>query len=109
MQSDGSERRQAKRYQMDVPMRLGEDEGRTKDFSSRGVYFLASSPPEEGKPIEMDVTLTNAFARGPVTLHMRGRIIRVDQLESAVGVAAVIEEWNVADSEDAEDPGSSTP
>ena len=97
MSSDPAERRQAKRYLMEVPMRLGEDEGRTKDLSSRGVYFVASAQLEEGTLIEMDVTLANACARGPVTLHMRGRIVRVHHLDTAVGAAAVIEEWDVTD------------
>jgi hypothetical protein len=92
-----TERRQAKRYPMAVPMRLGKSDGQTKDLSSRGVYFTAASPMREGTPVEMNVTLTNACARGPVTLHLRGHITRVDRLESELGAAVVIEEWDVTD------------
>jgi len=97
MQSQESERRRVKRYPMEVPMRFGDDEGRTLNLSSRGVYFLSAMPLEAGASVEMDVTLTNACAQGPITLHMRGRVIRVDQLEATLGVAAVIETWDVTD------------
>lgn len=91
------ERRQARRYPMEVPMRVGSDEGWTRDLSSRGVYFIATTRMEPGSMVEMDVTLTNACAQGPVTLHMRGRIIRVDELEESLGLAAVIETWDITD------------
>ena len=104
MESQESERRQAKRYPMEVPMRFGDDEGRTLNLSSRGVYFLSATPLEAGASVDMDVTLTNACAHGPITLHLRGRVIRVDQLEATLGVAAVIESWEVADSSTQELP-----
>jgi hypothetical protein len=98
MNTQEAERRQAKRYAMEVPLRFGDDEGRTLNLSSRGVYFLSATPLEAGSAVDIDVTLTNACAHGPITLHMHGRVIRVDQLEATLGVAAVIESWDVADS-----------
>ena len=92
-----TERRQTRRYLMDVPMRVGNDEGRTRDMSSRGVYFLSNKPIEMGASVELDVTLTNACAQGPVTLHVRGRVTRVDQLEDELGLAVEIESWDVTD------------
>src|SRR5688572_9246629 len=92
-----SERRQTRRYLMDVPMRVGGDEGRTRDMSSRGVYFLSSRPIGMGEAVELDVTLTNACAQGPVTLHVRGRVTRVDQLEDELGLAVEIESWDITD------------
>jgi hypothetical protein len=91
------ERRQTQRYAMDVPMRIGRHEGRTVDVSSRGVYFLSTRPLEPGAVVEMDMTLTNALARGPVTLHVRGHVIRVEELEEELGLAIEIDSWDVTD------------
>jgi hypothetical protein len=92
-----TERRQTRRYLMDLPMRIGSDEGRTRDMSSRGVYFLSPTPIEMGASVELDMTLTNACAQGPVTLHVRGHVTRVDQLEDELGLAVEIDSWDVTD------------
>jgi hypothetical protein len=92
-----AERRQTRRYPMDVPLRVGSEEGRTRDMSSRGVYFLSHQPIAMGAAVELDVTLTNACAQGPVSLHVRGRVTRVDQLEDELGLAVEIESWDVTD------------
>src|SRR5262245_21822385 len=92
-----TERRHSKRYPMEVAMRVGADEGLTRDVSNRGVYFCAEVPLGEGAAVEMDLTLTNACVRGPVTLHVRGRVTRVDRLEEARGFAVAIEDWDITE------------
>lgn len=82
---------------MDVPVRVGGHEGRTRDLSSRGVYFLAAVLLEVGAVVELDVTLTYASALGPLHLHLRGRIIRVEELNRLRGLAAVIDTWEITD------------
>jgi hypothetical protein len=92
-----SERRLAKRYPMDVPIRLGADRGRTRDVSSRGVYVQTPARLETGAAVEMDLTLTNAFARGPVTLHVRGYVTRVTQHDQERCLAVAIEDWDITE------------
>ena len=72
-------------------------EGRTKDFSSRGVYFLTVAPLETGDSVDMKVTLSHASVTGPLHLQMRVRIIRVEPLDNLCGVAAEIDSWEVLD------------
>jgi hypothetical protein len=82
---------------MEIPVLLGTERCFTRDMSSRGVYVLSQEPMEAGAAVEMDVTLTSVSAEGPVTLHVRGRVIRVDRLDRSTGVAAVIDAWDVTD------------
>lgn len=86
---------------MDVPVRFGANEGRTRDLSSRGLYFLADVNLDVGTEIEIDVTLPHASPLGPLHLHLRGRIVRVDELDTIKGMAAVIETWEIADPDEA--------
>ena len=102
METVSSERRHSRRYPLEVSTRVGEGEGRTRDMSSRGLYCLAPTSLDRGDTIELRLTLTAASALGPVTLHVRGHVLRVDQLEEEQGLAVVIEAWDVTD------PGSSS-
>jgi hypothetical protein len=97
MESATTERRESKRYLMEVGVRVGHEHGRTRNLSSRGVYVIAPEPLEPGRPVEMDMTLTSASAHGPVTLHVRGHVTRVDQLGDELGLAVAIESWDVTD------------
>jgi hypothetical protein len=98
METVSSERRHSRRYPLEVSTRVGMDQGRTRDMSSRGLYFLAPTSLDQGATIELHLTLTAASALGPVTLHVRGHVLRVDQLEDQQqGLAVVIEAWDVTD------------
>jgi hypothetical protein len=74
-------------------------EGRTRDLSSAGAYFVVTGPVEPGSPIEFFVTLQDNGTEIPqdakVRLHCRGHVMRLDKLEGSerLGVAATIDRY----------------
>ena len=80
--TDGMEpnRRRAKRYPMDVPVRLGDHEGRAQDLSTRGIYFIAAQELKLGSVIEIHLTLPNGIPTGPLHLHLFARVLRLEEL-----------------------------
>ena len=92
---DTQNRRRSRRYAMDVPVRLaGDQEGLTRDVSTRGLYFLSPVHLAPGAEIEMDLSLPSAKP-GPLSIRLRARIVRLDDLGDAKGLAAEIEEWEI--------------
>jgi hypothetical protein len=79
---------------MDVPVRLGEHEGLTRDVSTRGLYFIAPVEMSPGAPIEMDLSLPSART-GPLSIRLKARIVRLDDLGETKGFAAEIVEWEI--------------
>jgi hypothetical protein len=74
--------------------------GRTRDISTRGVYFTLDKDLEAGAELDITLTLPSEITRGTeVLVRAQGRVIRVehdDQEESKrVGVAAVIERYDI--------------
>ncbi len=97
--SDGSERREARRFNMNLPMRLMPREGKgreldahTRDLSYQGLYFLAEADFEIGNEIEFVITLPQQVAQsGDVNIRCQGKIVRVEATENGrVGIAAKI-------------------
>lgn len=101
--ADGSDRREARRFTMSLPMRLlarGADQSelkaQTRDISYRGLYFLAESRFEIGGEIDFVLTLPQGFSQaGAVNIRCRGRIVRVEPTENGrMGVAARIDRYD---------------
>jgi c-di-GMP-binding flagellar brake protein YcgR len=101
--ADGSDRREARRFTMTLPMRLlprgpeqSELKAQTRDISYRGLYFLSESRFEIGGEIDFVLTLPQGFSQGgAVNIRCRGQIIRVEPTENGrVGVAARIERYD---------------
>jgi len=97
--SDGSERREARRFNMNLPMRLMPREGKgreldahTRDLSYQGLYFLAEADFEIGNEIEFVITLPQQVTQsGDVNIRCQGKIVRVEATENGrVGIAAKI-------------------
>ena len=97
--SDGSDRREARRFTMTLPMRVLPMEAKgkeltfqTRDVSYRGLYFMADSKFEIGSEIEFVITLPEQITQsGDVNIRCQGKIIRVEPAENGqVGVAAKI-------------------
>jgi len=97
--SDGSERREARRFNMNLPLRIlpREDRGRelnahTRDLSYRGLYFLAEAEFEVGNEIDFVITLPQQVTQsGDVNIRCHGRIVRVEPTENGrLGIAAQI-------------------
>jgi PilZ domain-containing protein len=99
LMSDGSERREARRFNMNLPMRVMPREGQgheldahTRDLSYQGLYFLAEADFEVGNEIEFVITLPQQVTQsGDVNIRCQGKIVRVETTENGrVGIAAKI-------------------
>ncbi|HYL85855.1 MAG TPA: PilZ domain-containing protein [Candidatus Angelobacter sp.] len=97
--SDGSERREARRFTMTLPLRVlprdsqgHELDARTRDLSYRGLYFLTEANFEVGNEIDFVITLPEQVTQsGDVNIRCQGRIVRVEPSENGrVGIAAKI-------------------
>ena len=97
----GSERREARRFTMTLPVRIlprtdgsAEFRTQTRDVSYRGLYFLADSPLDVGSEIEFIITLPEQVTQsGDVNIRCRGSIVRVETTGERRGVAAKIERY----------------
>jgi hypothetical protein len=96
---DGAERREARRFTMNLPMRVfagaakdRELNAHTRDVSYRGLYFLAESKFEIGSEIDFVITLPQQVTQsGDVNIRCQGKIVRVESTDNGrVGIAAKI-------------------
>ena len=99
LMSDGTERREARRFTMSLPMRVlpREAKGReldahTRDVSYRGLYFLTEANFEVGSEIEFVITLPQQVNQpGDVNIRCLGEVVRIEPTENGrVGIAAKI-------------------
>jgi len=99
LMSDGTERREARRFTMSLPMRVlpRESKGReldahTRDVSYRGLYFLTETNFEVGSEIEFVITLPQQVNQpGDVNIRCLGEVVRIEPTENGrVGIAAKI-------------------
>ena len=103
-----TERRAARRYDLSLPViiRLPIEKtentrnGRTRDISTRGVYFTLEQELESGTELDITLTLPAEITRGTeVFVRAQGRVIRVDRRHDGsskrIGVAAVIERYDI--------------
>jgi hypothetical protein len=103
-----TERRTSRRYDLSLPVvirvpveKTGDSQnGRTRDISTRGVYFTLDKDLESGAELDLTLTLPSEITRGTeVLVRAQGRVIRVehDDQEGSkrVGVAAVIERYDI--------------
>ncbi|MGH9680185.1 MAG: PilZ domain-containing protein [Candidatus Acidiferrales bacterium] len=103
-----NERRTARRYDLSLPVvirmpidrEISLQSGKTRDISTRGLYFTVDQ--EMGAGVELDITLTlpSEVTRGAeVFIRAMGKVVRVDRApesgNSRVGVAAVIERYEI--------------
>ena len=99
LMGDGTERREARRFTMSLPMRVlpQEAKGReldahTRYVSYRGLYFLADANFEIGSEIEFVITLPQQVTQsGDVNIRCLGEVVRIEPTENGrVGIAAKI-------------------
>jgi hypothetical protein len=97
--STGTDRREARRFTMTLPLHVMSGAGsevrtQTRDVSYRGLYFFAEKSFRAGNAIEFVITLPQDVTGGDVKIKCQGEIVRVDQAENGrVGVAAKIEHY----------------
>ena len=99
LMADGTERREARRFTMSLPMRVlpREEKGRevdanTRDVSYRGLYFLTDADFKVGNEIEFVITLPQQVTQsGDVNIRCLGQVVRIEPTGNGkVGIAAKI-------------------
>jgi len=110
-----TDRRIARRYELNLPVvvrataeRKAADSrnGKTRDISTRGVYFLVDQQLEPGSSLDFMLTLPAEITQGTeVFIHAQGKVVRVDRKlgdeDERIGVAAVIEKYDIIRAEPA--------
>jgi hypothetical protein len=103
-----TERRTARRYDLSLPVvirmparRTGDSQvGKTRDVSTRGLYFVLDENLEAGSELNITLRLPAEMTQGSeVLVRALGKVIRVEpRLEDGsrrIGVAAVIERYDI--------------
>ncbi len=100
--SDGSDRREARRFNMTLPMRVlprdsesAEFTAHTRDVSYRGLYFLAEAAFKIGSSIEFVITLPRQVTRSAdVNIRCHGQVVRIESTNNGKhGIAAKIDRY----------------
>ena len=112
-----SERRNARRYDLSLPVMIripseaadvriaALQTGETLDISTRGMYFVIEQDLEAGSELDITLTLPAEITHGSeVFVKAAGKVVRVDPRSEArnmrLGVAAVIERYDIVRGED---------
>jgi hypothetical protein len=102
-----TERRTARRYDLYLPViirvpveREPSRNGKTRDISTRGVYFTIDQDMGAGAELDITLTLPSEVTRGSeVFIRAMGKVVRVEKKpengSTRVGVAAVIERYEI--------------
>ena len=103
-----SERRVARRYDLSLPVMVripapgfaGTQSGRTRDISTKGLYFVIDQEVRAGSNLDIMLTLPKEMTAGEeVLVKASGKIVRVEsRMEDGnerLGVAAVIERYDI--------------
>jgi len=109
-----TERRLARRYDLSLPVIIRvpinkESEsrnGKTRDISTRGVYFTIDKDLSAGAELDITLTLPAEITRGTeVFVRAQGKVVRVERQPDVdaerIGVAAVIERYDIIRGESA--------
>lgn len=103
-----TERRTARRYDLTLPISIRfaaetlvtRQDGRTRDISTRGLYFVVPKDLEAGSDLDITLTLPAEITHGgDVLVRAQGKVVRVERRledgETRMGVAAVIERYDI--------------
>ena len=103
-----TERRTARRYDLTLPISVrfaaeslvSRQDGRTRDISTRGLYFVVSQDLQAGSELDITLTLPAEITHGTdVLVRAQGKVVRIEHRqedgESRMGVAAVIERYDI--------------
>jgi hypothetical protein len=108
-----TERRTARRYDLSLPVVIripvekeSARNGKTRDISTRGVYFTIDQDLNAGAELDITLTLPSEVTRGSeVFIRAMGKVVRVEKRPEngspRVGVAAVIERYEIIRNEPA--------
>src|SRR6202048_5500208 len=103
-----TERRTTRRYDLSLPIiiripterTLDSQQGKTRDISTRGLYFVIDQDLEAGSELDITLTLPAEITHGTeVLVRALGKVVRVEsrmeETTSRMGVAAVIERYDI--------------
>jgi len=103
-----TERRTTQRFDLSLPLTVRlpfgrsaqTQKGKTRDISTRGVYFVIDQDLEAGSELDITLTLPAEVTRGiEVFIRASGKVIRVERRiedgDQRMGVAAVIERYDI--------------
>jgi hypothetical protein len=103
-----SERRGARRYDLSLPIMIRvpaqgfaeTQSGKTRDISTRGLYFVIDQDVRAGSELDIILTLPSEMTNGEdVLVKATGKIVRVEtRVEDGnprQGVAAVIQRYDI--------------
>jgi hypothetical protein len=103
-----TERRTARRYDLSLPVIVrtpteggaGSRNAKTRDISTRGLYFVLDQDLEAGSELDITLTLPAEITHGTdVFVRAIGKVVRVENKKeegtSRIGVAAVIERYDI--------------
>lgn len=107
---DMTERRTARRYDLSLPvlikLPIEQDarNGKTRDISTRGVYFHVGNQLAAGSELDLTMTLPAEVTGGTeVFIRAVGKVVRVekssDKDDHQVGVAALIQRYEIVRNE----------
>ena len=100
--------RRTQRYPLSLPVTIefpiqkdsGAQKGRTRDISTKGVYFRSECELESGNQVNLTMKLPAELTHGKdVFVNVTGKVVRVDGLQGAddksIGIAATIEDYKM--------------
>jgi hypothetical protein len=103
-----TERRTARRYDLSLPIIIrvpaerepDSQPGKTRDISTRGLYFVVNQNLESGSQLDITLTLPGEMTHGSeVFIRALGKVVRVERRmedgDTWMGVAAVIERYDI--------------
>ena len=103
-----TERRTARRFDLSLPIiirvpteqALNTQQGKTRDISTRGLYFVIEQNMEAGSELDITLTLPAEITHGTeVFVRALGKVVRVERRsedgDTRMGVAAVIERYDI--------------
>ncbi len=103
-----TERRTARRYDLSLPIiirvpderAMDSQQGKTRDISTRGLYFVVDQNLQAGSELDITLTLPAEITHGTeVFVRALGKVVRVEQRSEEgdlrMGVAAVIERYDI--------------
>jgi hypothetical protein len=89
------DRRADPRYALELPLRFLQAEALTRNLSESGVYFETTETFDLHQPIHFALVLGRAHPDERFVVECRGRVLRVDRLPAAAGVAARITSYRL--------------
>jgi hypothetical protein len=103
-----TDRRAARRYDLSLPILIRMPttqvtdlpNGKTRDISTRGLYFVIDQDLKAGSELDITLTLPGEITRGSAVLvRATGKVVRVERRREdesdRLGVAAVIERYDI--------------